>query len=54
MWLASKIQVRTYDGFMSKLDENLKRLQVDYVDLLHIHSLMGPDDLAAIEAKDGA
>src|SRR5205814_5139951 len=26
---------------------------VDYVDLLHIHALMGPDDLAAIEAPDG-
>src|SRR5947199_10230676 len=39
---------------MRTVDTSLKRLQVDHVDLLHIHALMGPDDLAAIEAKDGA
>jgi aryl-alcohol dehydrogenase-like predicted oxidoreductase len=54
LWLASKIGPRKYDEFMRSLDVSLKRLQVDHVDLLHIHSLMGPDDLAAIEAKDGA
>ena len=54
LWLASKIGPRTYDGFMHTLDASLKRLQVDYVDLLHIHALIGPDDLAAIEAKGGA
>jgi len=54
LWLASKIGPRTYDGFMRNLDISLKRLQVDQVDLLHLHALMGPDDLAAIEAKDGA
>jgi len=32
----------------------LKRLQTDHVDLLHIHSLGQPDDLAKIEAPDGA
>jgi len=54
LWLASKIGPRTYDGFMRSLDTSLKRLQVDHVDLLHIHALMAKDDLAAIEAKDGA
>jgi len=54
LWLVSKIGPRKYDDFMRMLDTNLKRLQVDHVDLLHIHALMGPDDLAAIEAKDGA
>jgi uncharacterized protein len=54
LWLASKIGARNYDEFMRQVDVSLKRLQVDYVDLLHIHALMGPDDLAAIEAKDGA
>src|SRR5947199_125610 len=39
---------------MRTVDTSLKRLQVDHVDLLHIHALMGPDDLAAIEARDGA
>jgi predicted aldo/keto reductase-like oxidoreductase len=54
LWLASKIGPRKYDDFMRTLDVSLKRLQVDQVDLLHIHALMGPDDLATIEAKDGA
>jgi predicted aldo/keto reductase-like oxidoreductase len=54
LWLASKVEPRDHDGFMRTLDDSLKRLQVDYVDLLHIHALLGKDDLAAIEAKNGA
>ena len=54
LWLASKIGPRKYDDFMRMLDISLKRLQVDYVDLLHVHALMGPDDLEAVSAKDGA
>lgn len=54
IWLATKIGPRKYDEFMRTLDISLKRLQVDHVDLLHLHALMGPDDLEAIEAKDGA
>src|SRR4051794_17106358 len=54
LWLASKVGPRTYDDFMKSLDASLKRLQVDQVDLLHIHALMGPDDLAAVSAKNGA
>src|SRR6476646_8425628 len=54
LWLASKIGPRKYDDFMRMLDVSLKRLQVDSVDLLHIHALMGPDDLEAVSAKDGA
>ena len=53
LWLASKISPRKSDEFMRHVELSLKRLQVDYVDLLHIHALMGPDDLAAIEAPDG-
>ena len=54
LWLASKIGPRKYDDFMRTVDISLKRLQVDHVDLLHIHALMDKDDLAAIEAKGGA
>jgi predicted aldo/keto reductase-like oxidoreductase len=54
LWLATKIGERKYDDFMRTLDISLKRLQVSQVDLLHIHALMGPEDLAAIEAKNGA
>ena len=54
LWLATKIGGRKYDDFMRILEVSLQRLQVDQVDLLHIHALMGPDDLAAVSAKDGA
>jgi aryl-alcohol dehydrogenase-like predicted oxidoreductase len=54
LWLASKVGPRKYDDFMRMLDTSLKRLQVDQLDLLHIHALLGPDDLEAVSAKDGA
>jgi aryl-alcohol dehydrogenase-like predicted oxidoreductase len=54
IFLATKIPDRTRDAFMKRLEASLKRLQVDHVDLLHIHSLGRDEDLAAIEAPDGA
>lgn len=54
VWLATKIPDRTRDGFLRRLEGSLKRLQTDHVDLVHIHSLGHPDDLAKIEAPDGA
>jgi predicted aldo/keto reductase-like oxidoreductase len=39
---------------MRMLDVSLKRLQVDQLDLLHVHALMGPEDLEAVSAKGGA
>jgi uncharacterized protein len=54
VFLATKIPDRSRDAFMSRLEGSLKRLQVDHVDLLHIHSLGHSDDLARIEASDGA
>jgi len=53
VWLATKINMRKGDEAMRIIEGSLKRLQTDHVDLLHIHALMGEDDLAAIEAKDG-
>ena len=54
IFLASKIAGdRSYDDFMRLLDVSLKRLQVDHVDLLHIHALMGQDDLDKIFAPNG-
>ncbi len=53
LWLATKIEPRNGDEAMRVVERSLKNLQVDYVDLLHIHSLTTPEDLAAIEAKDG-
>jgi predicted aldo/keto reductase-like oxidoreductase len=54
VWLATKIPDRTRDDFLRRLEGSLKRLQTDHVDLLHIHSLGRPEDLAKIEAPDGA
>jgi len=54
VWLATKIPDRTRDGYLRRLEGSLKRLQVDHVDLAHMHSLGQADDLAKIEAPDGA
>jgi uncharacterized protein len=54
VWLATKIPDRTRDDFMRRLEGSLKRLQTDHVDLLHIHGLGRAEDLAKIEAPDGA
>jgi len=54
VFLATKIPDRARDAFLSRLEASLKRLQTDHVDLVHIHSLGKPDDLAKIEAPDGA
>jgi len=49
VFLATKVQDRTYDGALKAVEASLKRLQTDHVDLLHVHSLNDLDDLAAIE-----
>ncbi len=54
VWLATKIQQRKYDDVLRVFEGCLQRLQTDHVDLLHMHSLGRADDLAAIEAPDGA
>lgn len=53
VWLATKVSARKGDEAMRIIEGSLKRLQTSQVDLLHIHSLLGADDLAAIEAADG-
>jgi uncharacterized protein len=53
-FLATKIPDRKRDDFMRRLEGSLKRLETDHVDLVHIHSLGHSDDLAKIEAADGA
>ncbi len=51
--LATKIPGRKADEARRQIELSLKRLQTDRLDVLHIHALSGPEDLAAIEAPDG-
>ena len=54
VFLASKTRDRTYDGSMRSLEESLKALQTDHLDLWQVHNIMRQDDLAKIFAADGA
>jgi predicted aldo/keto reductase-like oxidoreductase len=53
IFVATKINKRSGDEAMRVLEGSLKRLQVDQIDLIHIHSLTDEADLAAVEAKGG-
>jgi hypothetical protein len=53
IFLVTKINHRKGDEALRTLEGSLKRLQTGQVDLIHIHSLTGEADLAAVEAKDG-
>lgn len=54
VFLASKTRDRTYDGSMRSLEESLRALQTDHLDLWQLHNVMTDADLEAIFAKDGA
>lgn len=45
---------RTFENSMVKLEESLKRLQTDYLDLWQIHEVVWPDDPDRIFAPGGA
>jgi aryl-alcohol dehydrogenase-like predicted oxidoreductase len=59
VWVNTKIGDRTYDGAMRQMETSLKRLRMDHVDLMFVHSLdddeqrqqiMGPNSvLKAVE-----
>lgn len=53
IFLATKISSRDPEQVKRNVELSLKALQVDRVDLLHIHSLLGEDDLAKVEARGG-
>jgi uncharacterized protein len=53
VFLATKLSNRKGAESRRVVEESLKALQVNQVDLIHIHSLVSPEDLEIIEAKGG-
>jgi predicted aldo/keto reductase-like oxidoreductase len=53
VFLATKVGERTYDGAMRHLEESLKRLRTDRLDLYQIHLIQSLDDVDKICAQDG-
>jgi aryl-alcohol dehydrogenase-like predicted oxidoreductase len=54
VFLASKTHDRTRDGSLRLLDESLKRLRTDHLDLWQLHDLRTVQDLRAIFGRGGA
>jgi predicted aldo/keto reductase-like oxidoreductase len=54
VFLASKTHERTRDGSLRLLDESLKRLRTDHLDLWQLHDLRTPSDLKMIFGRGGA
>jgi len=54
VFLASKTHDRTRDGSLRLLDDSLKRLRTDHLDLWQLHDLRTTNDLEMIFARGGA
>jgi predicted aldo/keto reductase-like oxidoreductase len=54
VFLASKTHDRTRDGSLRLLDDSLRRLRTDHLDLWQLHDLRTKDDLTRIFGKGGA
>lgn len=54
VFLATKTHRRSYDESMNLLDQSLKNLQTDHLDLWQLHNVRTQEDLDKIFAKDGA
>jgi aryl-alcohol dehydrogenase-like predicted oxidoreductase len=54
VFLASKTHDRTRDGSLRLLDDSLRRLRTDHLDLWQLHDLRTSDDLRAIFGRGGA
>jgi predicted aldo/keto reductase-like oxidoreductase len=53
VFLATKVGERTYDGAMRHIEESLKRLQTDHLEILQIHNVQSLEDVDKIGAKQG-
>jgi len=54
IFLASKTHDRTYDGTMRLIEQSLKRLQTDYLDLYQVHNVRVSDDVDQALGRQGA
>lgn len=53
IFLASKTHDRSYEGTMLLLDDSLKRLNTNYLDLLQLHDLRTKEDIEEIFSING-
>ena len=53
-WLATKLDDGTRDGALRHLEESLKKLNTDHLDVWQIHSLSTDDQLKQVFGKGGA
>ena len=53
VFLSTKTHARTYDGAMRDLEESLKRLRTDRLDIWTIHEVLSPEDAGKIGAAGG-
>lgn len=53
VFLATKTGDRTYDGTLRSIEQSLKHLQTDHVDLIQIHGISPTEDLDAWEKPTG-
>jgi hypothetical protein len=54
VFLATKTHNRTRDGSLQLLEDSLKRLQTDHIDLWQLHNITRTEQLDQIFGKDGA
>jgi aryl-alcohol dehydrogenase-like predicted oxidoreductase len=54
VWLSTKTHDRTYDGSMRLLEESLKNLQTDHLDLWQLHNVQQQAQVDQILGSDGA
>ncbi|MGK7942711.1 MAG: aldo/keto reductase [Crocosphaera sp.] len=54
VFMATKTDKRDYDGAWRELEQSLKRLKTDYVDVWQLHHVSFEEDLERIFARNGA